>query len=152
MDGYWNSREQSFLQHLIRLMTSWAVVVDVWFLDQQRIRPGESAADFATRIQRMVAARAGETKEKGAPERNNCCDTMSGPTQSAIARPRLAAVAVHSLACRWLYHSRGFPLASYDTLSCLCLSVRLPPWLRSAWLGLLCLRVQGSRRWIGTAT
>lgn len=38
MDAYWNSREQSFLQHLIRLMTSWAVVADVWFLDQQTIR------------------------------------------------------------------------------------------------------------------
>jgi nucleoside diphosphate kinase len=38
VDAYWNSREQSFLQHLIRLMTSWAVVADVWFLDQQTIR------------------------------------------------------------------------------------------------------------------
>ena len=59
VDAYWNSREQSFFQHLLRLMTSWAVVVDVWFLDQQHIRPGESAADFATRVQRMIAARAG---------------------------------------------------------------------------------------------
>lgn len=32
VDGYWNSREQSFAQHLFRLMTSWAVVCDVWFL------------------------------------------------------------------------------------------------------------------------
>jgi hypothetical protein len=56
VDAYWNSREQSFLQHLLRLMTSWAVVVDVWFLDQQTIRAGESAEDFATRVQRLVAA------------------------------------------------------------------------------------------------
>ena len=26
VDAYWNSREQSFAQHLLRLMTSWAVV------------------------------------------------------------------------------------------------------------------------------
>jgi glycerol-3-phosphate O-acyltransferase 3/4 len=59
VDGYWNSREQSFAQHLFRLMTSWAVVADIWFMDTQKIRPGESPADFATRVQRMIAARAG---------------------------------------------------------------------------------------------
>ena len=35
MDAYWNSRQQSFAQHLISMMTSWAVVCDVWFMDQQ---------------------------------------------------------------------------------------------------------------------
>jgi hypothetical protein len=39
-------------------MSSWCVVVDVWFLDPQRIRAGESGAAFATRIQRMIADRA----------------------------------------------------------------------------------------------
>lgn len=65
VDGYWNSRQQSFAQHLIRLMTSWAVVCDIWFLDQQSIQPGEDAADFARRVQRMIAARAG-LKVRGA--------------------------------------------------------------------------------------
>ena len=59
VDGYWNSREQSFAQHLFRLMTSWAVVADIWFLDQQTIRPGEAPVDFARRVQRLIAARAG---------------------------------------------------------------------------------------------
>ena len=36
VDGYWNSREQSFAQHLFRLMTSWAVVCDVWFLGERQ--------------------------------------------------------------------------------------------------------------------
>lgn len=35
VDAYWNSRQESFSAHLYRLMTSWAVVVDVWFLDPQ---------------------------------------------------------------------------------------------------------------------
>ena len=35
VDGYWNSRQQSFAQHLFTMMTSWAVVCDVWFMDQQ---------------------------------------------------------------------------------------------------------------------
>ena len=39
-------------------MSSWAVVVDIWFLDPQTIRPGEDGAAFATRIQRMIASRA----------------------------------------------------------------------------------------------
>eukprot|EP00976_Prorocentrum_cordatum_P060554 1175956-Prorocentrum_minimum.AAC.2 len=30
VDAFWNSRRQSFTQHLMRLMTSWAVVCDVW--------------------------------------------------------------------------------------------------------------------------
>jgi nucleoside diphosphate kinase len=35
VDAYWNSRAQSFAQHLFSMMTSWAVVCDVWFMDQQ---------------------------------------------------------------------------------------------------------------------
>ena len=57
-DAYWNSREKSFHYHLFRLMSSWAVVVDIWFLDPQVARPGEDGAAFATRIQRMIASRA----------------------------------------------------------------------------------------------
>ena len=58
VDAYWNSREKSFHYHLFRLMSSWAVVVDIWFLDPQYMRPGEDGAAFATRIQRMIASRA----------------------------------------------------------------------------------------------
>jgi glycerol-3-phosphate O-acyltransferase 3/4 len=59
VDGYWNSRAESFALHLYRLMTSWALVVDVWFLDPQTRAPGESGAAFSQRVQRMIAARAG---------------------------------------------------------------------------------------------
>ena len=104
VDAYWNSRQQSFAQHLFGMMTSWAVVCDVWFLDQQvscrrrrrvsihslhrhgraqyrtapphsttthalhrsprarrlqTMRPGETPAAFAQRVQRLIAARAG---------------------------------------------------------------------------------------------
>jgi len=40
-------------------MTSWAMVVDVWFLDPVVAAPGESGVAFAARVQRMIAARAG---------------------------------------------------------------------------------------------
>ncbi len=59
VEGYWNSRQESFQAHLFRIMTSWAMVVDVWFMDPVCIAPGETGALFAQRVQRMIAARAG---------------------------------------------------------------------------------------------
>ena len=35
--------------HLAQLMTSWAVVCDVWYLEPQFLRPGESPIEFAER-------------------------------------------------------------------------------------------------------
>ena len=61
VDAFWNSKRQSFTSHLLALMTSWAVVCDVYFLEPQAQRPGETAAAFAERVQRMVATRAGLT-------------------------------------------------------------------------------------------
>ena len=44
--------------HQVSLMTSWALVGDVWFLEPQKRLEGESAIDFAGRVQAMIAARA----------------------------------------------------------------------------------------------
>ncbi len=43
VDAFWNSRKESFGKHLFRLMTSWALVCDVYFLEPQNIRPGKPA-------------------------------------------------------------------------------------------------------------
>eukprot|EP00271_Cylindrocystis_brebissonii_P019136 TRINITY_DN56_c0_g1_i2.p1 TRINITY_DN56_c0_g1~~TRINITY_DN56_c0_g1_i2.p1 ORF type:complete len:389 (+),score=73.71 TRINITY_DN56_c0_g1_i2:172-1338(+) len=59
VDAFWNSRRQSFSMHLFRLMTSWAVVCDVWFLEPQTIQPGETSIEFADRVRAMIAKRAG---------------------------------------------------------------------------------------------
>lgn len=59
VDAYWNSREQSFVKHLIRLMTSWAVVCEVSYLDPQYRMPGESAIAFGTRVKELIAKEAG---------------------------------------------------------------------------------------------
>ena len=59
VDAFWNSRRQSFTNHLFRLMTSWMLVVDVHFLEPQRQREGESTIAFAQRVQGMIASRAG---------------------------------------------------------------------------------------------
>lgn len=40
---------QSFTMHLLQLMTSWAVVCDVWYLEPQNLNPGETPIEFAER-------------------------------------------------------------------------------------------------------
>ncbi|XP_020256489.1 glycerol-3-phosphate acyltransferase 3-like isoform X1 [Asparagus officinalis] len=62
VDAFWNSKKQSFTMHLVRLMTSWAVVCDVWYLEPQFLRPGETPIEFAERVRDMIAARAGLKK------------------------------------------------------------------------------------------
>ncbi|KAL2651156.1 hypothetical protein R1flu_019284 [Riccia fluitans] len=62
VDAFWNSKKQSFTVHLIQLMTSWAVVCDVWYLEPQTIQPGETPIDFAERVRGMIANRAGIKK------------------------------------------------------------------------------------------
>ena len=59
VDAFWNSKRHSFTAYLVRLMTSWAVVADVYFLEPQARRAGEPADAFASRVQAMIAARAG---------------------------------------------------------------------------------------------
>ena len=59
VDAHWNSRKYSFSQHLFMLMTSWAVVCDVHFMEPQRIRKGETSVAFAERVRVMIAEKAG---------------------------------------------------------------------------------------------
>ena len=42
----------------LKLMTSWAVVCDVYFLEPTNKRPGESSQQFAERVQGSIAQRA----------------------------------------------------------------------------------------------
>ncbi|KAK1365301.1 putative glycerol-3-phosphate 1-O-acyltransferase [Heracleum sosnowskyi] len=58
-DAFWNSRKQSFTKHLLRLMTSWAVVCDVWYLEPQNLMPGETPIEFAERVRNIISVRAG---------------------------------------------------------------------------------------------
>lgn len=59
VDAFWNSRKQSFTTHLLQLMTSWAVVCDVWYLEPQTKKPDETPIEFAERVRRMISHRAG---------------------------------------------------------------------------------------------
>lgn len=58
-DPFWNSQTTSFPRHLFDLLTSWAVVCDVYYLEPQTIRPGESSIQFANRVKLLICERAG---------------------------------------------------------------------------------------------
>eukprot|EP00730_Choanoeca_flexa_P016445 TRINITY_DN7768_c0_g1_i5.p1 TRINITY_DN7768_c0_g1~~TRINITY_DN7768_c0_g1_i5.p1 ORF type:complete len:446 (+),score=41.90 TRINITY_DN7768_c0_g1_i5:21-1358(+) len=58
-DAFWNSKKTSFPGHVFHLMTSWALVVTVSYLEPQTKRPGESSAQFAARVKEMIACEAG---------------------------------------------------------------------------------------------
>ncbi|KAK4491477.1 hypothetical protein RD792_002231 [Penstemon davidsonii] len=62
VDAFWNSRKQSFTTHLLQLMTSWAVVCDVWYLEPQNLKPGETPIEFAERVRDIISVRAGLKK------------------------------------------------------------------------------------------
>ncbi|CAJ0953706.1 unnamed protein product, partial [Mesorhabditis belari] len=56
-DGFWI--EDEFYIHLVRLMSSWALVYDVTYLPKMSKRVSESAAEFAGRCQSAIGETAG---------------------------------------------------------------------------------------------
>jgi len=54
-DAFWNSKKTSFPGHLFHLMTSWALVADVTYLEPQHKRPTETSSHFAARVKEMIA-------------------------------------------------------------------------------------------------
>eukprot|EP00227_Mantoniella_beaufortii_P017908 CAMPEP_0197597888 /NCGR_PEP_ID=MMETSP1326-20131121/28192_1 /TAXON_ID=1155430 /ORGANISM="Genus nov. species nov., Strain RCC2288" /LENGTH=442 /DNA_ID=CAMNT_0043164617 /DNA_START=258 /DNA_END=1582 /DNA_ORIENTATION=+ len=58
-DPFWHSRRQTFPQHLITLMQSWAVVADVWYMEPQEMQPGETGIEFSERVRLMICKQAG---------------------------------------------------------------------------------------------
>ncbi|XP_068250549.1 glycerol-3-phosphate acyltransferase 3-like [Palaemon carinicauda] len=51
--------QDTFLPYAFDMMTSWAIVYDVWYMPPVRRREGESAVAFAQRVKTMIAHRGG---------------------------------------------------------------------------------------------
>lgn len=49
-DAYWSSKNQTFTQHIVYLMTRWSLVADVWYLEPQSLAANETSSDFANRV------------------------------------------------------------------------------------------------------
>ncbi|XP_075167471.1 glycerol-3-phosphate acyltransferase 4 isoform X3 [Haematobia irritans] len=58
-DAFWNSSKYSMIQYLYMMMTSWAIVCDVWYLPPMYRQQGESAIDFANRVKSVIAKQGG---------------------------------------------------------------------------------------------
>uniref|UniRef100_A0A5K3FGK6 PlsC domain-containing protein n=1 Tax=Mesocestoides corti TaxID=53468 RepID=A0A5K3FGK6_MESCO len=58
-DCFWNSSQDGLFHYLLKLMTSWAMVVDVWYLPPETLQPGEDGISFSGRVKRKIAERGG---------------------------------------------------------------------------------------------
>ncbi|XP_068625774.1 glycerol-3-phosphate acyltransferase 4 isoform X2 [Battus philenor] len=58
-DAFWNSSRYGMLHYLLNMMSSWAIVCDVWYLPPMHRRSDETAVDFANRVKAVVARRGG---------------------------------------------------------------------------------------------
>jgi len=51
--------QDDILTHIFHIMTSWAIVCDVWYLPPETIKDGESGVNFANRIKSSIAKQGG---------------------------------------------------------------------------------------------
>uniref|UniRef100_A0A665WL10 Glycerol-3-phosphate acyltransferase 3-like n=1 Tax=Echeneis naucrates TaxID=173247 RepID=A0A665WL10_ECHNA len=58
-DAFWNSSKYSMVSYLLRMMTSWALVCNVWYLPAMHQQEGEDAVQFANRVKSVIAHQGG---------------------------------------------------------------------------------------------
>ncbi|NXS11979.1 GPAT3 acyltransferase, partial [Neodrepanis coruscans] len=61
-DAFWNSSKYSIVSYLLRIMTSWAIVCNVWYLPPMVREEKEDAVHFANRVRSAIARRGGLTE------------------------------------------------------------------------------------------
>ncbi|KAK2827369.1 hypothetical protein Q7C36_018295 [Tachysurus vachellii] len=58
-DAFWNSAKYNMVSYLLRMMTSWAIVCNVWYLPPMNLQDGEDAVQFANRVKSAIALQGG---------------------------------------------------------------------------------------------
>lgn len=58
-DPFWNSTKQGYVHYLLMMMSSWAIVCDVWYLEPMTREVGESSIDFAKKVKSVIARQGG---------------------------------------------------------------------------------------------
>lgn len=58
-DAFWNSSAQSYGRYLWSMMTSWAIICDVWYLPPMTRKEDEDSITFAKRVKREIAKKGG---------------------------------------------------------------------------------------------
>ncbi|KAI7813137.1 glycerol-3-phosphate acyltransferase 3-like [Triplophysa rosa] len=58
-DAFWNSSKYNMVSYLLRMMTSWAIVCNVWYMPPMTQEEGENAVQFANRVKSAIAQQGG---------------------------------------------------------------------------------------------
>ncbi len=58
-DAFWNSSQNGMVSYIYMMMTSWAIVCDVWYLPPMRRKEDEDAVQFANRVKAEIARQGG---------------------------------------------------------------------------------------------
>uniref|UniRef100_A0A8C2GHM6 Glycerol-3-phosphate acyltransferase 3 n=1 Tax=Cyprinus carpio TaxID=7962 RepID=A0A8C2GHM6_CYPCA len=58
-DAFWNSAKYNMVSYILRMMTSWAIVCNVWYLAPMTRQDGEDAVHFANRVKSAIAQQGG---------------------------------------------------------------------------------------------
>ena len=58
-DPFWNSSKYGYAKYLLMMMTSWAIVCDVYYLPPMQKEEGETAIQFASRVKSEIALKGG---------------------------------------------------------------------------------------------
>ncbi|XP_047487634.1 glycerol-3-phosphate acyltransferase 4-like isoform X4 [Penaeus chinensis] len=58
-DAFWNSSRDSMVSYIYMMMTSWAIVCDVWYLPPMTRKEGETSIEFANRVKAEIARQGG---------------------------------------------------------------------------------------------
>ncbi|XP_064005611.1 glycerol-3-phosphate acyltransferase 3 isoform X2 [Pogoniulus pusillus] len=61
-DAFWNSSKYNIVSYLLRIMTSWAIVCNVWYMPPMVREEGEDAVQFANRVRSAIARQGGLTE------------------------------------------------------------------------------------------
>jgi len=115
IDAYWISRERTFPGHLMDIMTSWAMVAEVHFLEPQSKRDGETDIQFAGRVKKMIADAAGlkNVKWNGYLKHYKPSERVINAQKQVIA-DRLETLYQHT---HGRYHQRSSSIGNMSTSS-----------------------------------
>ncbi|RWS24814.1 Glycerol-3-phosphate acyltransferase 4-like protein [Leptotrombidium deliense] len=58
-DSFWDSSKYGFFTYLLMMMSSWAIVLDIWYLPPMARNDDENAVEFANRVKAAIAKQGG---------------------------------------------------------------------------------------------
>lgn len=58
-DPFWNSSKETLTHHIINILTSWALVCDIWYLPPQTRQADETGLEFCNRVKALIAKKGG---------------------------------------------------------------------------------------------